>query len=81
MTVKLADFGLATTDMFTSDFGCGSTFYMSPGTSLCFCLAVSANADPSRVPANQPSPNVVLPVGTERRLELGCHPCQLDVRP
>jgi serine/threonine protein kinase len=43
-TVKLADFGLATRDLYTADFGCGSTFYMSPGKLFFFPTTLSCNS-------------------------------------
>jgi serine/threonine protein kinase len=45
-TVKLADFGLATSYDRSEDYGCGSTFYMSPGRFCSFC----PSAGPYRCP-------------------------------
>ena len=57
--VKLADFGLATQQPCTDDFGCGSTFYMSPGKRFC-----GRNSPPSlflltgpRIPECQSTPS------------------------
>lgn len=52
-TVKLADFGLATSDDRSEDYGCGSTFYMSPE-----CLDPSA-----RKPFYMCAPNDVWSLG------------------
>ena len=74
LTVKLADFGLATRDVFTNDFGCGSTFYMSPGMLSTFFLFHSLTAPlltrwlecqrtPSRASSYESGPNDVWSLG------------------
>ncbi|KAL9112151.1 MAG: hypothetical protein Q9227_003528 [Pyrenula ochraceoflavens] len=54
-TVKLADFGLATTEYVTSDFGCGSTFYMSPGRYI-FRTSAVTNTDSLECQTPNPRP-------------------------
>ena len=50
-TVKLADFGLATSSDRSEDYGCGSTFYMSPGRSI---HPAQANSLSSSFPLSHP---------------------------
>ena len=55
-TVKLADFGLATREEITSDFGCGSTFYMSPGRTIVAPFLSVSGADLSPTECQSTAP-------------------------